>query len=302
MPSSWRWANDEEYREHVSPHAISGNNHVRRYETSFCFAENCRILFDNVRDLEAANTRLAKVLEDPKGRLSDAQDIAEGMCQDGEEMLLFQRRLAITMGAYDFLHGKESIEKAMRDASKGVSRFELEQFRDDVAKMLQAFDIALSEDAKFLADDVRDLPKYLRADFLKARDLCSVGFEDVGLMLCGRGFEKVVRDILLQREVHIAVNNRIQPASKAQLHDLLNAMGRLKYEDDGKQVFSRQSVQQMQWVKEIRNDMIHDGEDDISADERTLATTLAQISARLWASHLANKARPLQEATIRKEW
>jgi len=302
MPSSWRWSNDEEFRENVFPHALNENDHVRRAAISNCFAENCRDLFDNARKLRDGCEELTVLLEENQDEISEALGIAIEMCQDGEEMLLFQRRLAVGMGAYGFLHGKEAIEHFCHKTSKPTSRHDLERFCDDVFDMLQAFDSALLDDAKFLADEVRDLPEHLEADFLKARDLCSVGFEEVGVMLCGRGFEKVVREILARRNIQVASGNRSQPASKAMLHDLLGAMGKLKYKDDGNRLFSPQSLTLMHWIREVRNGVVHEGEEEVSADERTTAAMLAQISARLWAAHIANESRALDETSIRKDW
>lgn len=302
MRSSWRWANNDEFLEHVRPHALNEVDHVRNYEVSYCFAEACHTLFGSVHELETSLAALDQWLERHREIDADGLSIGIDICHHGEMMLLFQRRLAVGMGAYGFLHGKDGIEHYAHDLSSHTSRRDLEQLGRDTAELLAAFDAALREDAHFLVDWVRDLPESLRYDFRLGRDLCSVGFEEVALIVSGRGFEKVVRTILSERSVRISAGKGDSDASKAQLHDLIGAMGRMRWKDDESLVFSAQSVALMHWIRQVRNEAVHEGEEVVAGDERTTATLLAQISGRMWKMHQANESRELKVQLIQKDW
>jgi hypothetical protein len=303
MASSWRWASNEEFIEYVHPHALNEVNQVRNYERSYCFAEVCRELFNSVHELETSLSALDEWLGSHREIDADGLSIGVDICHHGETMLLFQRRLAVGMGAYGFLHGKDGIEHFAHKLSSHTTRRDLKQLRTDTAGLLSAFDDAMREDAHFLVDSVRDLPEALERDFRMVRDLCSVGFEDVGLIVCGRGFEKVIRAIMAARGVRISVGKSTDlDASKATLHDLIGAIGRLRWDDDDSLVFSSQSVALMHWIRQVRNEAVHEGEESVAGDERTTATLLAQISGRLWSMHQQNEGRALKAQLLQKEW
>jgi hypothetical protein len=102
--------------------------------------------------------------------------------------------------------------------------------------------------------------------------------------------------------VRIVIGKNEFVAAKAMLKDLIGAMGRLRWKDDASLVFSSQSVSLMQWVREVRNGAVHEGEEVVAGDERTIATLLAQISGRLWQMHRDNSAREVASSLIQKDW
>jgi hypothetical protein len=292
----------DDFKEHVFPHAINEVDHVRNYEVHYSFADGCRELFSHVAKLEEGLALLRGWLKQGNPEAdNDILAVATSLCHHGELMLLFQRRLA-TMpggeGAYGFLHGKETVERYIDDRSKPPSRYELEQLSDDVDTLLKSFDDAMARDQRFLLDDARELPEELRIDFRIARDLCSVGFEDVALIVCGRGFEKVVRAIMSERKIVVTSGSKPKPASRAMLNDLIGAMSKLRWKDDGASVFSATSITLMHWVRDVRNGAVHEGEEEIAADERATALVLTQVSSSLWATHLKNRDRDLETASV----
>ncbi len=159
MPSSWRWAKTEDFIENVHPHALNEVNHVRNQRVFYCFAELCQELFDHVARLRQSLARLRLLLADSRDFNVECLNEAIDICHHGESMLLLQRRLAIGMGAYAFLHGKEGIEHAAHELSKPTSRHDLEQLCEDTEELITAFDAALHEDSKFLVDDVARCPR-----------------------------------------------------------------------------------------------------------------------------------------------
>jgi hypothetical protein len=152
MPSSWRWTNNQEFLEYVHPHAINEVDHVRNYEVFYCFAEACRDLFSSVHELRGALDALDGWLKGHKEIDDAGLAIGVDICHHGEMMLLFQRRLALGMGAYAFLHGKDSVEHCAHKLTSHTTRRDLKQLRSDTAELLSAFDAALLEDARFLMD------------------------------------------------------------------------------------------------------------------------------------------------------
>jgi hypothetical protein len=112
-----------------------------------------------------------------------------------------------------------------------------------------------------------------------------------------------VRAIVSARGVRISAGkNTDVDASKATLNDLIGAMSRLRWADDESDVFSAQSVALMHWIRQVRNEAVHEGEEGAAGDERTTATLLAQISGRLWEMHQQNVGRTLQRQLIQKNW
>jgi len=301
MASSWRWSNDEEFEKYVQPHAIKHLNYVRRYAVSYCFGEVLQKLFDDIGELRVGVKALHSWLETHKTIDEEGLDIAIDLCHHGESMLLFQRRLAIGKGAYGFLHGKDGIEHSDHELTKHTSRHDLVQLHDDVEELLSAFDAELQEDARFLVDNVHELPEELLLDFRTSRDLCSVGSEEVGLMVCGRAFEKVVRAVMGRLGVQILSKKTID-AEKAMLNDLIESMRKLRWKENGEDVFSPQSIALMNWIRIVRNGAVHEGEEYVAGDERTTATLLAQISGRLWEMAKRNAMRQLESTIIQKDW
>jgi len=302
MPSSWRWTKTEDFIEYVNPHALNKVDHVRNQRVLYCFAESCQTLFDHVAALRQLLARLRSLLAESKAINVESLNVAVEMCHHGESMLLLQRRLAIGSGAYAFLHGKDAVKHAAHELSKPTFRHHLVQFCKDTEELLTAFDAALHEDAAFLVVDVSALPEDLAATFRTARDLSSVGFEDVALLICGRGFEQVVRRVLKLWDVTISAKGVTTVAAEAGLNDVIETMRRLRWKDDASKVFSAPSMALMQWVRQVRNVEAHPGEDDVAADERTSAKLAAQVSARVWALLERNLNRDLESREVIKNW
>ncbi len=138
------------------------------------------------------------------------------------------------------------------------------------------------------------MPEDLVASFRTARDLCSVGFEDVALLICGRGFENVVRRVLETWDVQIATKSGSTAVAEATLNDVIETMKRLRWKDDSSKVFSGQSVALMHWARQVRNGEAHPGEDKMAADERTSAKLTAEVSARVWGLLKRNSDREIE--------
>jgi len=111
-----------------------------------------------------------------------------------EELLLYHKRLAKSKAAYGFLHQHNLPNHWSRYAQTRRIVREINQFMSDVEEFLQGFEAMKEAEDEFIVGTI-DLPDLLESDFRLARNLFSVGFDEVGLLIAGRGLEGVLRKI-----------------------------------------------------------------------------------------------------------
>src|SRR5262245_53495019 len=68
---------------------------------------------------------------------------------------------------------------------------------------------------------VLDLPPSLESDFRTSRNLFSIGFDEVGLLIAGRGLEGVLRKIAYTRKIVLGVKGKASPVFEADIYDLI---------------------------------------------------------------------------------
>jgi hypothetical protein len=73
-----------------------------------------------------------------------------------------------------------------------------------------------------------DLP-----DFRSARNLFSVGFDDVGLFLLERGLEGVLREITEVRHLAFEAKGKTIPATEADFYDLIEVIWQVRWKTKG---------------------------------------------------------------------
>jgi len=302
VKSSWRWDSDEEFRANTNPQHINPVRHVWNYERLYSFAQCAREMYKDLAELRDANEQLAQALEatSRRGDLSDVHEIALDVCHHGEKILLFQKRLALSDSAYGFLTSKDAIEHAAHHPDHKASFIDFEHLRRDTDVLLQGFLELEREDVEYLVKNL-DLPDDICREFRLARDLFSVGFDDVGLFVTGRGLEAVARRIVRERAVQIRSRAGDAPACEAQLHDVVEAMGKLRWNDDGSHFVSKEHVRSLQWLREVRNGTAHSN-DGTDVEPREFAPVVATATNKLWSLHEANRSRQLQDSTIKKDW
>ena len=135
----------------------------------------------------------------------------------GEALLLHHKRLAVSRAAYGFLHQHDVLEHWERYNEVRLSR-EIDQMVVDTHELLRGYRELLDTDERFLLEDLR-LPDDLQADFRLARNLFSIGLDDVGLFMAGRGLEGVLRRIAAKRKIVLESKGRTTPVSETDLHD-----------------------------------------------------------------------------------
>lgn len=303
MNSSWRWDSDDEFKKWVHPDFLNPVEHVRHSYVLYSFAQCARELYKDlaellwkVRDLETLlNQKATSQMTDHATK--PAMRLAMEICYLGEHILLFQKRLAQSNHAYGFKHAKDAIYQELhpREASSPneLKRLhELEQLVEDTRKLIEGFNELEQADSEFLVHNL-NLPDVLEQDFRLARDLFSVGFDEVGLLVAGRGLEGVLRRILAER--HISVGPRARLAADADLHDIIETLKQLRWQTDGTRFLTRDAVQILHWLRTTRNVGAHSQTraPSMLGSPRELALVISQSAEQLWALHKDKRRKRL---------
>jgi hypothetical protein len=303
--STWRWQSDEEFREWVQPHAINEVRYVAQSYRLFSFAECAHKVYSNFESLKSSNERLRGLLElkETNRNLEKARRVAIDICHHGEMLLVWQRRLAMGEGGYGFVHGKEAIEHFKHQTGNPSTYSDLHQLVEDVDGLISMFYELELEDSKFLVADL-DLPEVLKDDFYLARDLFSVGFDDVGLFICGRGLEATLRRILEERHVVITKTRKgkkltISP-TEAQLYDVVEVFDRLHWHKKNARFASKEMTRILHWLREARNAPAHPQQQSPgpSSKPRDLAVVVVNAANSLWQTHDSQRSERLRRKTI----
>src|SRR6185437_15810335 len=119
-----------------------------------------------------------------------------------------------------------------------VSLLRFTNFKD-IDQMLSGYYALIQTDHSFLLGTL-DLPDPLAADFRLARDLFSTGFDEIGLLVAGRGLEGVLRKIAAARKISLQTK-KTAPASEADSYDLIEVMYRVKWKLTGVSLISQET-------------------------------------------------------------
>lgn len=131
-------------------------------------------------------------------------------------------------------------------------------------------------DGAFL-ENVADLPDELKADFVSARNLMSLGFDEAGLILSGRGLEGVIR--------RVAKDHRIimkQPVGRARFFDILSALETKRFAHNGVLVIDEATKHLLQYSRSIRNNPAHPDPARTGKGHSQQAELMAQRANEIW--------------------
>lgn len=219
----------------------------------------------------------------------------------GEELLLYHRRLAISEASYGFLHQHTVLDHWDRYKRTDRIAFEIEQLVKEIRRLLDGYEQIAREDERFITDNL-DIPPELERDFRLSRDLFSVGFDETGLLVAGRGLEGVLRQIARNRRILIEARGKVFPASEADLHDLIETMSVIRWKVKGVPLISRDTKALLHYLRTIRNSGAHPSRDDLGTESlRETASVVANTATRIWKSVSSSRAR-LSPTTVQKSW
>lgn len=154
-------------------------------------------LDEALRELRALSLKDPLRVEHPQpldaSAVKQALLLAIEVVYNGDLLLFYHKRLALTDWAYDFLHAHELVKYWTQYEKQGTLVWEINTLIAGAARLLEGYHKLTEDDQRFL--DGLDLPADLLADFTLSRNLFSVGFDDMGLFAAGRGLEGVLRAI-----------------------------------------------------------------------------------------------------------
>lgn len=304
---AWLWDSWEDYVHFVHPCSVPAGMFIQSRLGTRSEAE--RYLVEAAREVEEAMLGLGELGFGTKDRqvntssekAENARDIVIVALRAGEELLLYNKRLAMSDAAYGFLHQRDLLEHWDRYAGTPRIPHELRQLEKDLRRLLEGHARLSEDDDRFITGDSA-LPKSLESDFRLARDLFSVGFDEVGLLIAGRGLEGVLRQIAHDKRITLEAKGKKTPASEADFHDLIETMSTVRWKTQNKPLISKQNKALLHYLRTIRNNGAHPGSDGSgAASARETAKVVAATAMLLWNAVSKNRAR-VDPITVQKNW
>jgi hypothetical protein len=305
---AWLWDSWEEYVKAVRPRFVRpGLLRISHREPWF---ETESHLFSAVRKLQEAASSLSTLgfTGNDRGRIlgnaansSEARQFVMEALYAGEELLVYHKRLALSDAADGFLHQNDFMEHWDRYEKTGRIGSEIHQLVPDLNELLEGFQEFAQREERFILGDV-DLPDQLEADFRLARNLFSVGFDEVALLIAGRGLEGVLRKIADAKKIRLDVKGKTTPASEADLYDLIEAMYQIRWKTKGTRLITPETKALLHYLRTLRNSAAHASlMNKAMASPRETAAVVAQTANRLWAEVSTTRSR-LAPTTVQKTW
>lgn len=294
------WESQENFEKQVMP--ISDPRHnLTRIIGLHSTIENLETLFrERERFGEAlANLKSAGFGGDPPNKnpegLKDARSLVSDLVFSGEELLVRHKRLAESRWAQSFIAEKDIAE-------------DLQEFQADVRKiadLMEAagdlwmgfYEIVLQQETflKF------DLPDSLEIDFITARNLFSVGFDDVGVLIAGRGLEGVLREIARRKQLRFGTTGNEKPAWEADFRDIIEILYRARWKKGGTRLIDQPTKALLDYIRTIRNSHAHPKSTHDEPNYREQATLIASKANSLWKKATQKEAK-LASRKIKKDW
>lgn len=284
--NTWRWESAEEFEQHVRPIEHAPRNAVRmakNWTGLMRVLEFCRA----VNGLEIACQKLkhsASVAASPPTKPyteDEFNDIWAAACQivtNGEYALAYCKPLAETKSGEEFIERKGVFEQFPRYQKEawGSAKSGTTELLQATEELMQAIHDFWETDNTFLKH-ISDLPDDLKADFVSARDVMSLGFAEAGLIYAGRGLEGVVR--------RIANDHNLFPGKvieRARFAEILTALEAKRFSNDRKLVIDEQTKHRLHLSRAMRNHSAHPDSQRGSQGYREEAILMAQKANALW--------------------
>jgi hypothetical protein len=303
---AWLWNSWEEYSASVRPHEMRvGHFKQSRIGTAFQAQQEllnaASTLTDSLNQLrEAGFVARRRAHSKPTEKPIDLLITVAQLIRAGEELLLHHKRLALSGASYGFLHNNDLLEHWDRYKEGGRIYFEVQQLIKDAGKLLDGYRHMSEEDESLIVGKL-DLPEVLEQDFRLSRDLFSVGFEETGLLVAGRGLEGVLREITRKRQIMFEVKGKSTPASEADFFDLIEVMSRIRWKTSGTPLVARDTKALLHFLRVTRNSGAHSGGGLGTQEFRETAIVVANTADCLWKSTISRRAR-VEPTIVQKSW
>lgn len=304
---AWLWNSWEEFKRHVEPVAVQRGRFTHfRHSTEL---EMLGELLEAVRDLRKASDALGRLGFDDQMKMQardektmhEARNEVINAVYAGEALLLFHKRLAMTDAPYGFLHAHDILEHWDRYAANLRILREIQQLTKDVDKLLAGYDQVARDDERLFLEGL-ELPEELEDEFRLARNLFSIGLDEVGLFTAARGLEKVLRKIAQDRRLVTVLKNKQKPTEEVDFYDLIETLARVSWKSSRVSLISADTKALLHYLRTLRNRGAHKRHGR-SEDEgiREKACLVAKTAGQLWGSVHGKRAR-LDPLIVAKDW
>jgi hypothetical protein len=280
--NSWHWDSLEQYKERVYPtdHAFLNIASALRFDAA---SKNLHTLFVFINGFDDAYQSLRQLLGGPiQEELSEKQ--VDEVClkstqlvYNAECIFAYCRSLTEMRGGQEFIARKEVSEHLPSYQKQNLGR----KVKMRAQGLLEAAEQLATDIHDFFEGNVSflknvtDLPANLKVDFITARDLMSLGFDEAGLIFSGRGLEGVIRQI--------AKNHNVgkQPVERARFFDILTALETKRFSRDNSLVIDEGTKLLLQYSRTVRNNSAHPNAPGAKGYPEQ-AVLMAQTANDLW--------------------
>jgi len=196
----------------------------------------------------------------------------------GEYALAYCKPLAETKGGQEFIERKDVFEHLPRYQKQtwGSAKSGTNDLLRATEALMQAIHEFWDTDEAFL-NCVPDLPDDLKADFVAARDVMSLGFTEAGLIYAGRGLERVVRRIASDHNLLPG-----KPIERARFAEILTALEGKRFSSSRKLVIDEQTKHRLHLSRAMRNHSAHPDSQRETDGYREEAILMARKANELW--------------------
>lgn len=295
--------------DYVVPIAVDERNtRLQRFYSWFEIQENLLEAVQEIRAKLESLTNLGftgddnKPLPNDPSILDTTHSIVLELIYAGEELLLYHKRLAKSNASYKFLGSHDMYDHWEHYSATRRIFKETDKLVKGSWELLEGYQNRIREDDKFLLYEL-ELPRDLEDDFVLARNLFSVGFDDVGVLITGRGLEGVLRRIAKLRKINITAKGKPTLVSQADIYDLIETMSRVKWKVTGIPLITKDTKALLHYLRTLRNEGAHSGieKQRVTLNPPEIATIVTETANQLWKDITNSRAR-LDPITIIKDW
>jgi hypothetical protein len=284
--NTWLWSSFAEYRLYVQPIFVTAKDISSPViQTTL---RNVSWLFDDRTNLLLTHGALKKYLDDSvslkgkrlttltPGNVAWFENSVRCLVQNGELLLAYCHPLAATDAAVSFVHAKRFVKKLsalMKDERVFLS----------VEALLPATEGLSNELSRLISDSERALtepvlPDSPALDFITARNLLSLGFDEAAVIYAGRCLEGVLRTIAQNQKILLKNGD---PAWEARFVDILARMQELRNAQTKERMLVPATVNLLQYGRHTRNQVAHPSKSK-NEKYREQAILMAHNAEELW--------------------
>lgn len=304
---AWLWETFEEFEKYVQPIEYNRpaiykvclsnswfENHAQLNESFLRFVEKTQELISKKSIKHSESDREEKIL-------SEMETLIWNINREGEVLLLYNKRLAMSHWASDFIHEKDISEHWERYCGEKRIYHELDKYISATENLITGYNQFVKDDSNFLLDDL-SFPPELKKDFILSRNLFSVGFDEIGLLIAGRALEGVLRRIIQEKQVKITSKNRSTPGWESDFYDLIELSYRVMWKSPLTRLIDNKTRQLLHFLRNLRNSSAHpSSHQPFQKSAREAATMVVEIANYLWSS-VSDFKGPVKKVQINKDW